>query len=71
MSRINGKIAASGIVAFLVGAIGYTTVYLPHYSQLARDRQERLSQQPPQTRTNQKGSMWSNIDKQIKEKKSD
>ena len=69
MSRVNGKIAASGILAFLCGAVGYTVVYRPNYSQLALERQAKLQEQPAAARQGGKGSMWSNMDKQIKERR--
>jgi hypothetical protein len=60
------KVIVAGIVAVLVTGIGVINVYIPLYSQTARDRRNQVSigtvQRPPQESAGA-GSMWTNVKK--------
>ena len=50
----------------LLGTVGYSAVYLPFYSDLS----QKAAQRTNKLRDGSRGSMWSNMDKSIKDGKS-
>ena len=60
-------------VTFMLSVAGFNSIYLPHYSDTSKRRREELAQHGSLSRSadgdglgGSRGSMWSNMDKQIK-----
>jgi len=62
----SSKIWISLGVCGLLGTVGYSAVYLPFYSDLS----QKAAQRTNKLRDGIRGSMWSNMDKSIKDGKS-
>jgi hypothetical protein len=69
--RVKGKVVVLSFVGFTCAVIGVTHIYLPYYSSAAQKRRAAVAdgslkaQQMDLTA----GSMWKNMDDQIKGKK--
>ena len=71
-SQAKQKLLIVGGVSFMICAVGITTVYLPFFSQAALDGKELRDQLANESRNKptgsggSRGSMWGNLDKEIK-----
>ncbi len=65
MVKANGKLWISIGVCGLLGTVGYSAIYLPFYSDLSQLAVQRTNK----LKDGSRGSMWSNIDKSIKDGK--
>jgi hypothetical protein len=61
---VSGTKAALAIGSMLVGIIGLMTIYIPNYTGIKRVEIDRSKL--PNVRGTRGGSVWSNMDKQIK-----
>uniref|UniRef100_A0A7S1G569 Uncharacterized protein n=1 Tax=Bicosoecida sp. CB-2014 TaxID=1486930 RepID=A0A7S1G569_9STRA len=71
VSRAKGRAAVVGLVALTAAAVGVVDVYLPFFSQTAKDRRENPELFGPTAQGGRApgigpSSMWSNIDKAAK-----
>ena len=65
MVKANSKLCISIGVCGLLGTVGYSAIYLPFYSDLSQLAAQRTNK----LKDGSRGSMWSNIDKSIKDGK--
>lgn len=65
MVKAISKLWISAGVCGLLGTVGYSAIYLPFYSDLSRSAVQRTDK----LKDGSRGSMWSNIDKSIKDGK--
>lgn len=64
------KLIIIGGVTFLTSFVGFTSLYLPFYSQAAKDAAATRKQQASEAGTaagGTRGSMWSNMNKAAKD----
>jgi hypothetical protein len=69
--RVKGKVVVLSFVGFTCAVIGVTHIYLPYYSSAAQKRRAAVADGTlkPQQMDLTAGSMWKNMDDQIKGKK--
>lgn len=64
----NSKKAVAAFSLFLLGAVVYTNIYLPGYSDLARENRERTARHSGSgAASGPTKSMWKNMDTHVKE----
>ena len=65
-NKTKGKIIIASGVAFLASFAVFSAVYLPFYSDLSKQKPLVFNKQDKALGSGSKGSMWSNLDNEIK-----